>query len=602
MRSSDGDAPLARRQNPSRSTGPLLAVASVASLVAAVAAAGCGGGEQAFKPRDGSIRADGGGSSGGGTGGKGGAGGTGSATGAGGAGGAGLADGGVDRADSGSDGSADQPGGKDKGAPCSTGADCTSTYCFDQVCCDKDCSGKCMTCAGATLGACVFAPAGSDPREDCPTQPVNSCGTSGVCNGSGACRLYPANQVCDPVPACDSASNSAIPSRVCNGNGACLPSNPQSCGALTCNGGQCVSPCTDDSACGSASKFCCASTCEANGNIAGNGDCETDTTTGWAAFAGGTLLVSNAAASGYAHGGQYSIGLSGRGQLYQGPSYVLPTGAGQYTITGWGMQKDDSTMTGLLQVKLICASSTQYPSVQPGGAYGQSMDQGVWTMFSATIDFTATPDCAPDASPPGMVRSATLYLNQAANGTPVAMPDLYLDDVVVQVTDGHNLVGNPNLEAGFTDGWLVNTGAGLLGISGTEAHGGTRSLSVTSRSNTGAGPRYMLPIGAGRYNVSVWVEHKGTNPHDLVLQPVYSCIGGGQVTPPAIATASSVAGSTWTHLAGTVTFPPANAPATCKVGQASVFVQQENGTCGSGSGQVECPDMFLDDASITLTP
>jgi hypothetical protein len=266
------------------------------------------------------------------------------------------------------------------------------------------------------------------------------------------------------------------------------------------------------------------------------------------------------------------------------------------------MQKDDPTITGLLQVKLICASTTQYPTVQPGGGYGLPMDQGVWTMFSATVDFTATPDCVPDGATPGTVRSATLYLNQSGNGTPVAMPDLYLDDVVVQVTDGHNIIGNPNFEAGYTDGWLVNSGAGLLGISSAQAHGGAKSLSVTSRSTTSAGPRYSLTTGAARYNVSMWVEHDGASAHDLVLLPVYSCIGGGLITPPPIVTASSVAGGTWTHLSGTVTFPPANAPATCKLAQASVYVQQESGTCGSGSGQVECPNLFLDDASITLTP
>jgi hypothetical protein len=56
----------------------------------------------------------------------------------------------------------------------------------------------------------------------------------------------------------------------------------------------------------------------------------------------------------------------------------------------------------------------------------------------------------------------------------------------------------------------------------------------------------------------------------------------------------------WTQLMGTVTMPPANAPAGCKVTAASVYVMQEGTMCGTGSGQVECPDLYVDDASITL--
>ena len=41
--------------------------------------------------------------------------------------------------------------------------------------------------------------------------------------------------------------------------------------------------------------------------------------------------------------------------------------------------------------------------------------------------------------------------------------DLYIDDLVVQVTDGHNLVGNPNFEASATaiDGWGVSSGSAV---------------------------------------------------------------------------------------------------------------------------------------------
>jgi hypothetical protein len=36
-------------------------------------------------------------------------------------------------------------------------------------------------------------------------------------------------------------------------------------------------------------------------------------------------------------------------------------------------------------------------------------------------------------------------------------------------------------------------------------------------------------------------------------------------------------------------------------GAAFWVTQAETGTCGTGSGQIECPDLFLDAATIALT-
>jgi hypothetical protein len=67
-------------------------------------------------------------------------------------------------------------------------------------------------------------------------------------------------------------------------------------------------------------------------------------------------------------------------------------------------------------------------------------------------------------------------------------------------------------------------------------------------------------------------------------------------------TLPSVAANNWNTLSGTVTFPPVNAPATCKLAAAAIYMQQEGGTCGTGTGQIECPDLFIDDVSISLAP
>jgi Carbohydrate binding domain len=303
-------------------------------------------------------------------------------------------------------------------------------------------------------------------------------------------------------------------------------------------------------------------------------------------------------ASGSSNGGNYSVYVSNRSIFYQGPGYPLPTGGGRYEITTWGMQKSIPTLSGVLQVRVLCKTNTSYYiSV---GSFGVPMQMGVWTMFGATIDtLSMGSDCSPDTG--GLVRSATLYLNHQDNscisGT---CPDLYLDDLVVHVTDGHNLVGNPNFEAMASDGWGLSGGSSVLSISSTAAHSGSYSLRQTSRSVPLAGPRYALPIGAARYNVSFWAQHTGTQTHDLILQSTYTCIGSSAVTPAPIFTAQGVPGNNWTQVAGSVVVPPADAPAGCKLQSAGVYVRTDGTMCGTGSGQVECPDLYVDDVSVTL--
>ena len=83
-----------------------------------------------------------------------------------------------------------------------------------------------------------------------------------------------------------------------------------------------------------------------------------------------------------------------------------------------------------------------------------------------------------------------------------------------------------------------------------------------------------------------------------MLQPSYTCLGGAQVFPPPIATEVAVPANTWTVLSGTVVLPPADATVGCKLVDADVHVEQEVGTCGT----IECPDLYLDDAAITIVP
>ena len=149
---------------------------------------------------------------------------------------------------------------------------------------------------------------------------------------------------------------------------------------------------------------------------------------------------------------------------------------------------------------------------------------------------------------------------------------------------------------------LATTQTGSLAVSATVAHGGTHSLWQSGRTTTSSGPRYTLPIGAAEYSLSFWVQHNGTAAHDLSLQAAYTCIGSAQVLLPPVVKATAVAGSSWTQLSGKLTLPPADAAPGCNLAQAAVFVTQEAGTCGTGTGQIECPDLFVDDVSVSLAP
>jgi hypothetical protein len=616
-----------RLSGPMARPAALEAIFALGLAFALLPSLGCGG-ESALFPYDGaaysSVDATGG-TAGAGTGGQGAGGGGGAAPGTGGAADAGagghLGSGGatddgaagatgsggaVDAAtDVVTDAAQDQPPALAiNGTPCTSETECNSGFCTDNVCCDKLCAGDCFTCAAsATPGACVAAAAGSDPRDKCLEQDVSTCGTDGTCNGSGTCRLYGAGEVCSSVSACNSGASAVVSLFSCNGTGTCAPQTQQSCNGFRCTNATCLIACTTDADCAPGA-FCSAGSCvQTPNNLAGDGDLEYGTGDGWSFFSGGVLALNNTSTGGIAHSGLYSVADTARGQLYQGPSYNLPTGPGQYTITAWGLQKDDTTMNGALQVKLVCASATaSYAQV---GVFSTVMNLGLWTKFTGTIDTSASPvtaDCFPNATPPGVVKSATLYLNQISTATPTALPDLYIDDLVVQVTDGHNLVGNPNFEAGTTDGWSVN-GVGSLAASTVYAHGGTHSLAVTTRGTTASGPRYALPLGAGEYNVVFNVHHTGATAHDLVLQSNYTCLQGPLTLGPIIATVPAVApgATTWTQLTGTVTLPPAGAPPNCRLTEAAIYVQQEAGTC-TGAGQIECPDIYVDDVSITLGP
>ena len=371
---------------------------------------------------------------------------------------------------------------------------------------------------------------------ECDASAATTCGNDGSCDGAGACRKHVAGTVCLAAGCSGAALNTAS---TCNGTGTCNAGTTTSCGAYQCDaaGVACRTACSADADCNAG--FCSATACFAAAtiNLAGNGDAENgpSLSTPWSTN-GGTLTIQ----TGIAHTGTYSASATARNANFNGPAYPLPTGAGSYIVSAWAMQNEVASQTAALQVNLSCgepAVGTMFPTIgQFGIALPSNAGVGVWTQISGMVNLGANAPCQPDNATPGVVRSARIYLNQTACGRP-PFPNLFLDDVVIRpAAAGQNLVGNPNFEAGTTVSW-AQTG-GTLGISTTVFKTGLRSLQVTGRNQPYQGPRWNLPLGAAKYNVTFNGLHSGSFPHDLVLQPHYLCAGGTDVYPPPIATAS----------------------------------------------------------------
>jgi hypothetical protein len=133
------------------------------------------------------------------------------------------------------------------GRPCSASTQCESKVCTDGVCCGGPCTTLCHACnVAGSLGTCVPVSAGQDPDEECPQDPVSSCGRDGTCNGQGACRRYPENTQCAPGGCTGDQQHAAS---TCNGAGACIPGKVMSCSPHVCMNDSCASSCSKPADC-----------------------------------------------------------------------------------------------------------------------------------------------------------------------------------------------------------------------------------------------------------------------------------------------------------------------------------------------------------------
>jgi hypothetical protein len=505
------------------------------------------------------------------------------------------------------------------GTACSAGTDCQTGYCVDGVCCENACAGACMTCNGVgTPGQCTTAVAGTDVRNDCSQDNASTCGQDGFCDGNGGCEKYGTQTQCQPA-GCSNGTISAA--SFCSGTGTCVGGATSSCNGYACSGSgaTCKSACSSDADCYNG--FCTAGVCKLSNsqspcNLAGNGNVETGTGAGWTTngYQDSTLVIQNVAtAPTLVHAGTYAMGDTNRTHDYDGPAYSLPTGVGKYNVSAW-VTEANTAQPSAVQVAITCGSFADYPTLgtygmkldPPGTPDAGSGDHVGWTQASGIIDTTASKyvTCQPGAATPGQTNSMYVYVGQTSEvtvvdgGTEVLRPNYYMDDVVITVTDGHNLVGNPNFESGSTAGW-GNNGGGTLQTTTSAFNSGMKSLELAGRSATSNGPSMTMPLGAAQYDVVFYAMHDGSVPHNLILTQQYTC-KGSSAQYVSIATASNVSAGQFSKLSTTVTYPPANAPSGCLLTTAGIYVQQEQGTCGTATGNIECPNIYIDDVSITL--
>jgi MYXO-CTERM domain-containing protein len=145
--------------------------------------------------------------------------------------------------------------------PCTSGSQCASGFCRDGVCCDAACSGVCQACTAAKKGSgvdgvCEPVAMDTDPDDECAEGPnfPTSCLADGMCDGSGACRVFAKDTVSCGATQCVGGAAQGL---LCNGAGSCVTAT-KSCEPYICESNQCLQACSDANDCASGS-FCSSS-------------------------------------------------------------------------------------------------------------------------------------------------------------------------------------------------------------------------------------------------------------------------------------------------------------------------------------------------------
>ena len=145
-----------------------------------------------------------------------------------------------------------------RGEGCDSSSDCESGFCTEGVCCNVACSDGCSSCLAALKGSgndgtCGPVKAGGDPKKACASLPASTCGTTGACDGVGACAVHAKGVECAPG-VCNGVSATAA--GACDGKQTCVVPQPKNCApGYACDAGECAQKCDDDDDCDLAHGF-----------------------------------------------------------------------------------------------------------------------------------------------------------------------------------------------------------------------------------------------------------------------------------------------------------------------------------------------------------
>jgi len=137
-----------------------------------------------------------------------------------------------------------------QGATCTEDIECQSSTCVSGVCCDTPCDSLCFACTAVLKGQgddgrCEPVQSGQPaPNSGCTDQGSESCGSTGMCDGDGACQLYPVGLSCG-APGCSAGFEFES---VCNGLGSCGEVTSE-CAPYHCEEDRCADSCASEDDC-----------------------------------------------------------------------------------------------------------------------------------------------------------------------------------------------------------------------------------------------------------------------------------------------------------------------------------------------------------------
>ncbi|MBO0979648.1 carbohydrate binding domain-containing protein [Microbacterium sp. SD291] len=163
---------------------------------------------------------------------------------------------------------------------------------------------------------------------------------------------------------------------------------------------------------------------------------------------------------------------------------------------------------------------------------------------------------------------------------------------------GVELLGNPGLESGSTEGWVANDTAVLATTA--DAHSGTSALAVTARTTTGSGPAQSvtgkLQHGV-TYDVAAWVKYDDPASPATKQFLITARYGGSSASYVNLTPATTLDRGEWGKVSGSFTVPAAQA-----LSDVRLFIETPWTADPGASPEEHLMDFTVDDASLIGRP